>query len=94
MDEKKILVKALCVNTFLFFANVPCVICHAIVSPAMMKPMLLQVFAGCLTKPGLDASQNSAPTLVDGPNHPLMRTRKNNATNAAAMKTVIGKTNF
>ena len=94
IDEKKILVKALSVNVLLFFANLPCVICHAMVSPAIINPMLLQVFAGCLIKPGLDASQNSAPTLVVGPNQPLNKARKNNVTKEIATKTAIGKTDF
>src|SRR4051812_18715659 len=90
--EKKIAVKLLWVKTLRKALNLPEETCQAMSRPAVMKPTLLQVLAGCLIRPGREASQNSAPTLVDAPNQLLKRARKNSTTNAIAMTSVTGNT--
>src|SRR5687768_12300937 len=69
--EKKVPKKMLLVMV-LFSLNVLAESCHAISKPTAIKPMLENVFAGCLINPGCDASQKISPMPPSAPNQPLI----------------------
>jgi hypothetical protein len=58
----------------------------------MTKAKLLQVLAGCLIKPSLDASQKAPPVPTAGPNHALTTAKKNSASEASATPSGMKKT--
>src|SRR5579862_7263296 len=79
-----------------FSENIPRLSCQAITKPAVTKPRFDQVFAGCLIKPGLKASQNSPapPPQWATPNQPLTKAVKNMAIEIIVTQIVMRNTHF